>query len=90
MTLIPAATATSVALHELNGHLDGEVPVALARQIGVSRVHLQEFLDGEVTPDVAAAFGVPVEAMDELAERLSREGRIGFLLGRVWRRKAVA
>lgn len=89
MTLIPAATASSVALHELAGHLAGEVPVALALQVGVSRVHLQEFLDGDVTPDVAAAFGVPVEAMDELAERLGREGRIGFLLGRVWRGRAV-
>lgn len=89
MTLIPAASTASVALHELDEHLDGDVPVALALQVGVSRVHLQEFVDGKVVPAAAAAFGVPVEAMDELGERLGREGRIGFLLGRVWSRKRI-
>ena len=90
MTLIPAAAAASVAIHELDEHLDGEVPMALARRVGVSTVHLQEFVDGEVAPDVASAFGVPVETMDELAERLGRDGRIGFLLGRVWTGKGAS
>lgn len=89
MTMIPAASAVSIPIHELDEHLDGEVPVSLARQVGVSRVHLQEFVDGEVAPDVAAALGVPTETMDELAERLGREGRIGFLLGRVWPKRGV-
>lgn len=89
MTLVPAATAASVALHELDEHLDGEVPVSLARRLEIARVHLQEFVDGDdVTPHVAAALGVPLETLDELAERLGRGGRIGFLLGRVWTRSA--
>lgn len=87
MSLVPAAAAAAVPLHELDEHLDGEVPVSLARHLGVSRVHLQEFIDGDVAPDVAGVVGVPVETLGELGERLGREGRIGFLLGRVWRPK---
>lgn len=86
MTLVPAATAAAVALHELDEHLDGEIPVSLAQRVGAPRIHLQEFVEGEVVPDVAAALGIPTETLDELGERLGREGRIGLLLGMAWRR----
>ena len=81
MSLTTIADAMGVPLHALEELLDGHSTEAIAARLRTGSALVQEFIDGKASSGVAAAVGAPPTFVQDLRERMSRDGAIGLLVG---------
>lgn len=70
--------APAAALEQL---LAGDAPASVGEALRTTASSVRRFIDGDATGDLARAFGVTAPSLQELRDRLGREGAIGFLVG---------
>jgi len=87
MSLTTIADAMGVPLHALEELLDGHATEAIASRLRTGSALVQEFIDGKTSSGVAAAVGAPPTFVQDLRERMSRDGAIGLLVGLCLSRK---
>ena len=87
MSLTTIAEAMGVPLHALEELLDGQATDAIAARLRTGSALVQEFIDGKASSGVAAAVGAPPSFVQDLRERLGRDGAIGLLVGLCLARK---
>lgn len=81
MSLATIADTMGVPLHALEELLGGQSTPAIASRLRTGTELVQEFIDGHASAGVAAAIGAPTVFVQDLRERLGREGAIGLLVG---------
>ena len=59
----------------------GEGSIRLANRIGTSRANITKFIEGTVSPGIAAALGTSREHAQDLRDKIGREGAIGIIIG---------
>ncbi|MBL7032028.1 MAG: hypothetical protein ISR97_02470 [Nitrospira sp.] len=59
----------------------GEGSVRLAKRIGTSSKNITKFIEGTVSPGIAAAIGTNREHAQDLRDKIGREGAIGLIIG---------
>ena len=67
---------------------NGESSIRLAKRIGTNRANITKFIEGTVSPAIAAALGTNREHAQDLREhaqdlrnKLGRDGAIGLIIG---------
>ncbi|HDH33919.1 MAG TPA: hypothetical protein ENG88_00500 [Nitrospirae bacterium] len=55
----------------------------LAKKLGTRRANITKFIEGTVSPGIAAAIGTSREHSQELRDKIGREGAIGIIIGLV-------
>lgn len=81
MALDAIAIKSGIPAGQLEDLLAGKAPVMLANKLGLSTGVIQAFLDGMVHPGISSPLGLPHAGLQPLADKLGRDGRIGFLFG---------
>ncbi len=81
MSLLAIAAAMGVSTSDLERLLRGEPTVEMADRTGVSTRSLQEFIDGHAGFGIAPMFHSMATNVQELRDRIGREGAIGLLIG---------
>ncbi len=81
MSLLAIAAAMGVSTSDLERLLRGEPTVELADRTGVSTRALQEFIDGHAGFAVAPMFHAMAANVQEVRDRIGREGAIGLIIG---------
>ena len=59
----------------------GKGSVRLASRIGTSSSNITKFIEGTVSPGIAAALGTSREHAQDLRDKIGREGAIGLIIG---------
>ena len=59
----------------------GQGSIRLANRIGTSRDNITKFIEGTVSPGIAAAIGTSREHAQDLRDKIGRDGAIGLIIG---------
>ena len=82
MNLVGVASRAGVNTTCLENLINkGEGSIRLANRIGTSRVNITKFIEGTVSPGIAAALGTSREHAQDLRDKIGREGAIGIIVG---------
>jgi hypothetical protein len=81
MTFIAIAMRVGTATNSIEEHLAGSATIDIAARLGMTSDELQEFIDGGAPAEMALQLGTTRGSVQDLRERLGKEGAIGFLLG---------
>ena len=53
----------------------------LAKKLGTRRANITKFIEGTVSPGIAAAIGTNKKHAQDLRDKIGREGAIGLIIG---------
>ncbi len=81
MSLLAIASAMGVSTSDLERLLRGESTIEIAERAGVMSRSLQEFIDGHANFGVAPMFHSLATNVQELRDRIGRDGAIGLIIG---------
>lgn len=81
MSLLAIAAAMGVSTSDLERLLRGESTIEVAERAGVMTRSLQEFIDGHANFGVAPMFHSLATNVQELRDRIGRDGAIGLIIG---------
>ena len=82
MNLVGIASRAGVTTTCLENLINkGEGSVRLANRIGTTRINITKFVEGTVSPGIAAALGTSREHAQDLRDKIGREGAIGIIIG---------
>jgi len=82
MNLIGIASKAGVNTTCLENLINkGEGSIRIANRIGTSRANITKFIEGTVSPGIAAAIGTSREHAQDLRDKIGREGAIGLIIG---------
>ncbi len=81
MSLLAIASAMGVSTGDLERLLRGESTIEIAERAGVMNRSLQEFIDGHASFGVAPMFHSLATNVQELRDRIGRDGAIGLIVG---------
>jgi hypothetical protein len=76
------AQRAGVTPADLNSVFSGKASASVANKLNVPMAYIEEYIDrGSASANFAQCLGVSVVAATELGVRLSKEGRIGLVIG---------
>ena len=81
MSMLGVASAMGVTTFSLEKLLEGEATFGVSSQLKISLSVLQDFIDGKVNPILAGSLGIPSSTLQELREKVGKEGAIGLIIG---------
>ena len=82
MNLVGIAAKAGVSTTCLENLVNnGEGSSRLAKRIGTNRANITKFIEGTVSPAIAAALGTSREHAQDLRDKLGRDGAIGLIVG---------
>lgn len=82
MNLVGVASRAGISTTCLENLINkGKGSIRLANRIGTSRANITEFIEGTVSPGIAAAMGTSREHAQDLRDKIGREGAIGLIIG---------
>ncbi len=82
MNLVGIATKAGVNKTCLENLVNtGEGSYKLANRIGTNSANITKFVEGTVSPGIAAAIGTNIENAQSLRDKIGREGAIGLIIG---------
>ncbi len=81
MSLLAIAAAMGVTTSDLERLLSGETTIGVADRTGLARRSLQDLIDGHASFGVAPMFRSLATNVQELRDRIGRDGAIGLIIG---------
>lgn len=81
MSLLAIAAAMGVSTSDLERLLSGEATIGVADRTGLARRSLQDLIDGRASFGVAPMFHSMAANVQELRDRIGRDGAIGLVVG---------
>jgi hypothetical protein len=81
MSLFAVASEMGVTCADLEALLQGKVTITVAFRLNTTTHDAELFIHGAASIGLAATVGCTASDLQQLRDRLGREGAIGFLVG---------